>query len=160
MKLVKQHHGRRTTAVKRAKIGTAMKQIDQCFSALTGHGGTSLHGARLLDPCIWCCTRVSSSQVKPRCSQSRMAPTPSVSSVTTWCVIPLGTITCGPPSWSWELYTFFPRSLLSAEKPANIAHISTCQVLSLVTKCSLAPIIGHKVSYLMQSRTNVKNVLE
>mmetsp|Transcript_92559 Transcript_92559/g.238984 ORF Transcript_92559/g.238984 Transcript_92559/m.238984 type:complete len:225 (-) Transcript_92559:4763-5437(-) len=53
-------------------------------------------------------------------SQSRIALTPSWSLCTSWWVMPLGIITCGPPSWSWEVYTFFPSNLFSAPKPVRI----------------------------------------
>ena len=53
-------------------------------------------------------------------SQSRTACMPSWSSATTWWVTPFGYIISTPPSWSWEVYTGFPRSRLSAEKPVRI----------------------------------------
>mmetsp|Transcript_25305 Transcript_25305/g.75302 ORF Transcript_25305/g.75302 Transcript_25305/m.75302 type:complete len:212 (+) Transcript_25305:1295-1930(+) len=53
-------------------------------------------------------------------SQSRMAVTPSWSLCTSLCVMPLGTMTCGPPSWSCEVYTFLPSSLFKAPKPVRI----------------------------------------
>ena len=47
-------------------------------------------------------------------SHLRIFSTPSWSSEASWCATPLGSMICGPPSWSCETYTSLPRSLLSA----------------------------------------------
>mmetsp|Transcript_56351 Transcript_56351/g.154847 ORF Transcript_56351/g.154847 Transcript_56351/m.154847 type:complete len:256 (-) Transcript_56351:163-930(-) len=53
-------------------------------------------------------------------SQRRIFSTPSWSSEASWCATPLGSMICGPPSWSCDTYTSLPRSLLSAEKPVRM----------------------------------------
>mmetsp|Transcript_7900 Transcript_7900/g.29134 ORF Transcript_7900/g.29134 Transcript_7900/m.29134 type:complete len:204 (+) Transcript_7900:818-1429(+) len=45
----------------------------------------------------------------------RIDLTPSWSSATCKWDTPLGIITCGPPSWSWLVYTSRPRSLFNAK---------------------------------------------
>merc|ERR1719408_201683 len=53
-------------------------------------------------------------------SHLRIFSTPSWSSSASWWETPLGSMICGPPSWSCELYTSLPSSLLSAEKPVRM----------------------------------------
>mmetsp|Transcript_40106 Transcript_40106/g.95123 ORF Transcript_40106/g.95123 Transcript_40106/m.95123 type:complete len:289 (+) Transcript_40106:818-1684(+) len=72
-------------------------------------------------------------------SQSSMALTPSWSLGTCWCETPFGIITCGPPSWSWEVYTSFPRSLLSAEYPVRMSGPSTIWIVRCPRRTRYAP---------------------
>mmetsp|Transcript_32431 Transcript_32431/g.68213 ORF Transcript_32431/g.68213 Transcript_32431/m.68213 type:complete len:237 (+) Transcript_32431:1672-2382(+) len=53
-------------------------------------------------------------------SQRSTWSTPSWSSAASLWLTPFGSMICGPPSWSCELYTSRPRSLFNAEKPVKM----------------------------------------